>query len=133
MKVSFVRVLGVLAIVHGLSQAILPLRGSFEPASAVRDYTPILLYIVSTIGFLLAGIGLLGVRRLSRFISPLLVLAAGLSSVAIVRLGDADLVGGVALNVVLMALGLWRGYAGWPAKDPVEIDHFEHLAPSTSR
>ena len=101
-------------MVHALSHAVLPMRGSFEPAMLIRDYTPIILYVVATCAFLLAGAGLLGLRFLTMFISPLLVLGAGLSTVAIVHLGQTDLWGGVAFNALFFVLGLWRGYAGWP-------------------
>jgi hypothetical protein len=132
MHVNFVRTLGVIAIAHAVSHAILPVRGSFEPAWLVRDYTPILLYILTTIGFIIAGLGLFGVRRLTLFISPLLVLSSALSSVAIVRFGDRDLFPALALNVVLLVLGLWRSYAGWPQEEPVE-DRFEHVWSAPSR
>ena len=127
MKVSFVRTLGVLAIAHALSHVLLPMRGAFEPAYLISDYTPILLFVASTSGFLIAGIGLLGWRVLNIFISPLLVLSSGLSSVAILHLGDGDLIGGIVLNAAFFFLGLWRAFPGWPEKDAVEVDHLEHL------
>lgn len=134
MKLSVVRLLGVLAIAHALSHVILPLRGAFQPAYLIGDYTPIILYIVCTTGFLVAGIGLLGLRALTPFISPLMVLASVLSSVALFRLGDGDLIFGAVLNAAFFAVGLWRGFAGWPQKDAVEIvDYFEHLAPHGTR
>jgi hypothetical protein len=128
MILSLVRVIGVFAIAHALSHVILPLRGSFEPATLIRDYTPVVLFIVCTMGFLLAGAGLLGVRVLYMFISPLLVLASGLSTVAIVHLGQPDLWGGVALNAIFFALGLWRGYAGWPISAEPH-DHYHEFHP----
>jgi hypothetical protein len=67
------------------------------------------------VGFVAAGLGLLGLRPLDRAISPLLVLASGLSLVAIVRFADPSLWFGGACNVALLLLGLWRGYGGWPA------------------
>jgi hypothetical protein len=134
MKLSVVRLLGVLAIAHALSHIILPLRGSFQPAYLIRDYTPILLYIVCTSGFLIAGIGLVGLRLLTPFVSPLLVLSSVLSSVALVRLGDVDLIFGALLNAAFFGIGVWSAFAGWPQKDAVEIDdYFEHLAPKTTR
>jgi hypothetical protein len=131
MKISFVRLLGVFAIAHALSHAILPVRGSFDAGLLLRDYTPIILYVVSTMAFLIAGVGLLGLRALNAFISPLLVLGAALSSVAIVRFGDWDFALGIALNAAFFALGLWRGYAGWPVSD-AEQDDFAHVWPPAS-
>ena len=131
MKISFVRLLGVFAIAHALSHAMLPIRGSFDAGLPIRDYTPILLYIASTMTFLIAGVGLLGLRALNVFISPLLVLGAALSSVAIVRFGDWDFALGIALNAAFFALGLWRGFAGWPTRDG-EQDELTHVWPPAS-
>jgi hypothetical protein len=115
MALGMVRILGWLVIAHGLSHAVLPLRGSLAPAMLIGDWTPVALYGIGMVGFVAAGLGLLGLRPLDRAISPLLVLASGLSLVAIVRFADPSLWFGGACNVVLLLLGLWRGYGGWPA------------------
>lgn len=114
MTISVVRTIGWLAIAHGLSHAILPLRGSFLPAVLIGDWTPVLLYIVSTVGFVAAGLGLLGLRPLHMAISPLLVLSSGLSLVAIQHVRQADLWFGGAFDAAFFFVGLWRAYAGWP-------------------
>jgi uncharacterized protein YndB with AHSA1/START domain len=113
-----VRVLGWLVIAHGLSHAVLPLRGSLAPALLVDDWTPVGLYGVAMVGFVAAGLGLLGLRPLDRAISPILVLASGLSLVAIVRFADPSLWFGAVCDVVLLILGLWRAYGGWPVHPP---------------
>ena len=133
MNISVARLLGVFAIAHALSHAILPLRGSFQPVYLIRDYTPVILYVVCTSGFLIAGVGMLGLRLLNPFISPLLVLSSALSCVALFRLGDAGLAGGVMLNAALFLVALWGGFAGWPSKDPVEVDPFDHVWTTTTR
>jgi hypothetical protein len=114
MALGTVRILGWLVLAHGLSHAVLPLRGSLAPTVMVDDWTPALLYGISMVGFVAAGLGLLGVRPFSRAISPLLVLASGLSLVAIVRLGDPELWFGAAWDVALLATALWRSHGGWP-------------------
>jgi uncharacterized protein YndB with AHSA1/START domain len=114
MNLAIVRALGWIAIAHGLSQAVLPLRGSLAPAYDINDWMPFVLYAVSMVGFVAAGLGLLGLRPMTVAISPLLVLSSALSLVAIQRLGHADLWFGGMLDVVFFVLGLWRGYAGWP-------------------
>jgi hypothetical protein len=73
------------------------------------------LYIIAMVGFVVAGLGLLGLRPLDAAISPLLILSSGLSLVAISRLGDPTLWAGGTADVALLLLGLWRGYGGWPA------------------
>ena len=114
MALGMVRILGWLVIAHGLSHAVLPLRGSLAPALSVDDWTPVVLYGVGMVGFVAAGLGLLGLRPLDRAISPLLVLASGLSLVAIVRFADSSLWFGAACDATLLLIGLWRAYGGWP-------------------
>lgn len=114
MTLRTVRILGLLVIAHGVSHAVLPLRGSFAPGMLVDDWTPALLYGVATVAFVAAGLGLLGFRPVDRVISPLLVLASGLSLVAIVRFADPTLWFGAACDVALLLVGLWRAYGGWP-------------------
>lgn len=115
MSLGLVRVLGWLVIAHGLSHAVLPLRGSLGPSIAIDDWIPVGLYVVGMIGFVSAGLGILGLKPLDRAISPLLVLSSGLSLVALVRFGDPSLWFGAAFDVVLLLVGLWRAYGGWPA------------------
>ena len=114
MTLAVVRALGWVVIVHGLTHAVLPLRGSLAPGYLMNDWMPVGLYMVAMIGFVVAGLGMLGLRPLDSMISPILVLASGLSLVAIARLGDATLWIGGAFDVPLLFLGLWRSFAGWP-------------------
>jgi hypothetical protein len=114
MALGIVRVLGWLVVAHGASHAVLPLRGSLTPGLLIEDWIPVGLYTVAMLGFVAAGLGLLGLRPLDRAISPLLVLAAGLSLVAIIRFADPSLWFGAFCDVVLLLLGLWRAYGGWP-------------------
>src|SRR5688572_11523427 len=112
MALTLVRILGWLVIAHGVSHAVLPMRGSLAPLSG-GDWIPVALYAVSMIGFVAAGFGLLGLRPLDRIISPLLVLSSGWSLVAIFVFGDRTLWFGAACDVVLLLVGLWRAFAGW--------------------
>jgi hypothetical protein len=114
MSLAVVRVLGWLVIAHGVSHAVLPLRGSLAPGMLIDDWIPVGLYAVGMTGFVGAGLGLLGLRPLDRAISPLLVLSSGLSLVAIARFADPTLWFGAACDVVLFLAGLWRAYGGWP-------------------
>lgn len=79
------------------------------------DWMPAALYSVSMVGFVAAGLGLLGMRPLDRVTSPLLVLASAESLVALFVLGDPSLWVGAVVNAALFVLGVWRGYAGWPS------------------
>ena len=113
MALNLVRLLGWLVIAHGLSHAVLPMRGSLAPLE-IGDWMPVALYGISTVGFVAAGLGLLGLWPLDRAISPLLVIASGWSLVAILVLDDASLWFGATCNVALLLLGLWRASGGWP-------------------
>jgi hypothetical protein len=114
MSLAVVRALGWLVIAHGLSHAVLPLRGSIEPAILIDDWMPVALYAFAMVGFVAAGLGMLGLRPLDAAISPVLVLASGLSLIAIVRFSDPGLWFGGACDAALLGLGLWRAYGGWP-------------------
>ena len=114
MRLGVVRALGWLVIAHGLSHAVLPLRGSMGPADMIDDWIPVGLYMIGMIGFVIAGLGMLGLRPLDAVISPVLVLSSGLSLVAITRLGDPTLWAGGVFDVALLLIGLWRAYEGWP-------------------
>jgi hypothetical protein len=114
MRLGVVRALGWLVIAHGLSHAVLPLRGSIAPAYMIDDWIPVGLNMIGMIGFVVAGLGMLGLRPLNAVISPVLVLSSGLSLVAISRLGDPTLWVGGLLDVPLLVAGVWRAYAGWP-------------------
>ena len=114
MALTIVRILGWLVIAHGLSHAVLPMRGSLDPVPG-GDWIPIALYAVSMTGFVAAGLGLLGLRPLDRAISPLLVVASVWSLVAIMVVGDPSLTIGAAGDVILLLAGLWGAFAGWPS------------------
>ena len=115
MSLGMVRILGWLVIAHGVSHAVLPLRGSLGPSIAVNDWIPVGLYAIGMVGFVTAGLGMLGLKPLDRAISPLLVLASGLSLIALARFADPTLWFGAVSDVILLVIGLWRAYGGWPA------------------
>lgn len=114
MSLTLVRILGWLVIAHGLSHAVLPMRGFLEPVLR-GDWMRVGLYGVGTVGFVGAGLGLLGVRGLDRVISPLLLLSSAWSLVAIFTLGDPELWFGAVSDIALILIGLWRAFAGWPS------------------
>ena len=114
MALTLVRILGWLVIAHGLSHAVLPMRGFMEPVIS-GDWMRVALYGVSMVGFVGAGLGLLGVRPVDRLVSPLLALSSVWSLIAIFTLADRGLWIGAACDIALLVLGLWRAVAGWPA------------------
>lgn len=113
MTAAMTSALGWLVIAHGLSHLMLALRQGLA-ASVWIDAIPAVLYATGMVGFVAAGLGLLGLRPLNAGVGPVLVLASGLSLVAIVQFGDPALWFGGVCDVGLLALGIWRGYTGWP-------------------
>jgi uncharacterized protein YndB with AHSA1/START domain len=106
--------LGCLVVAHGLAHAVMPLRGWMDPARLALDFTPVLLYTIVVAGFTLAGLGLLGVRRLEGVVRPALVLASGYSLVSIWVMGAGGLWWGRSLDVVLLLTGLSGVYRSLP-------------------
>jgi uncharacterized protein YndB with AHSA1/START domain len=84
------------------------------PAALAGDFMPVLLYAAVLLGFVIAGLGLLGVRPMVPATRYLLVLAPALSLVALQRLGHRDLWFGMAIDVVLLLVGLTAAYARLP-------------------
>ena len=103
-RFAFRSALGLALIVHGLGNAVLPLRG-VDPAPWIPGVHPMaVISIVAIVGFVAAGAGVLGVDLLRRWAPPLALAAAVASLVGTSRLLDADLWPGVVLNVVLPVL-----------------------------
>ena len=121
MPLGVARVLGWLVIAHGLAHAVLPMRVSLTSTMTIDDWIPVGLYAIGMVAFVAAGLGLVGVRRLAGAISPLLVLASGLSLVAIFRFGDRTLWFGGFCDAALLLVGLWRGYGGWSAHSSTAV------------
>jgi hypothetical protein len=110
--------LAVFVMAHGLAQAVVPMRGLMAPAAlAGGDAMPIILYAVSTLGFLVAGIGMLELRPFTQATRPALVLASVYSLVALYRLGQPDLWFGAAVDGALLMAGLTGVYRYLPAPE----------------
>lgn len=107
--------LGCLVIAHGLAHAAMPLRGWIDPARLDKDFSPILVYAVAVIGFTIAGLGLIGIRRLEGAIRPLLVLASAYSLIGMWVMGSGGLWWGRTLDIVLFFTGILGLYRRLPA------------------
>ena len=114
MSQRMMQALGWLAIAHGLALAVLPLRGLSADTVPVGNWMPVVLYVVGMLGYVAAGLALVGLVPLRRFASPLLVLASVYSLVGMTILGVGSVALGAALSLAFLAVGLWRGAAGWP-------------------
>jgi hypothetical protein len=105
---------GWFVIAHGLSHAVLALQAGVT-ATLWVDAITVSLYAIGMIGFVSAGLGLLGLQPFVSALGPLLVLASGLSLVAIVQFGTSAFFFGGVCDAALFMIGVWRGYSGWPA------------------
>jgi hypothetical protein len=85
------------------------------------DAMPIILYAVATLGFVVAGLGLIGVRPFTSAIRPLLILASAYSLIALYRLGQGDLWMGATIDFLLLITGLTVVHRYLP--QPSAADH----------
>ncbi|MGD9903733.1 MAG: hypothetical protein AB7U83_09695 [Vicinamibacterales bacterium] len=114
MSQRMVRVLGAVAIAHGLALAVLPLRGLAADSVPAGNWMPVVLYAVGMVGFVAAGLALLDVLPFRRLASPMLVLAAVYSLVGMILIGVRGVPVGAALSLGFLVVGLWQGAVGWP-------------------
>jgi hypothetical protein len=100
--------LGVALLLHGLGNAVLPLRGVDVVAPGVWMALFTVSYTIAIVGFVVSGLGVLGVRPLVALAIPA-SLAAGIAALAcFVRLGDADIWPGLVLSFLLpIAVVAW--------------------------
>src|SRR5512145_942675 len=91
-------VLGLVLLLHGLANAVLPMRGIDAAGPGVWIPAVALLYVLAIAGFAAAGLGVLGVRPLRRFVAPSVWIAAISASFAQLRAPQGDLWVGVALS-----------------------------------
>jgi hypothetical protein len=98
-------IIGWLFIVHGMAHSALGLwSSSLGPPWLV---TP--LWWVAQVGFVAAGLGLIGIDGLRRVWAPL-ALAAGLSSIALLSIyGHIALMTGLVIDLLVIVLGLQWG------------------------
>ena len=112
-------ILGVALVLHGLANAVLPLRGIDHLAPGQWSTGIILLYEVAILGFIAAGLGMLGLRPLMRR-APIWAMVSGVASaIGWVRLGQTDLWLGLVLSALLPIL-TWLTA---PASQPSSLPH----------
>jgi hypothetical protein len=96
--------LGIVLALHGLGNAVLPLRGVDVAAPGSWIGAVALLYVLAIVGFVAAGLGLLGVRPAHRVVIPVVWVAALSALGAQARAPYADLWMGIALSTALPIL-----------------------------
>jgi hypothetical protein len=96
--------LGLAMLVHGLGHAVLPLRGVDVVAPGVLAPAITVLYVIAMLGFVAAGLGMLGVRPLSRVVVPIALMAGVGGLGAQVWRADPTLWTGIILSATLPVL-----------------------------
>jgi hypothetical protein len=93
--------LGIALLLHGLANAVFPLRGVGTLPAGDWSLPLTLLYVVAIVGFVAAGLGVLGVRPLTRLVLSTAFAGGAASLIAHAVLGDRDLWLGMALSAAL--------------------------------
>lgn len=97
-------VLGIALVLHGLANTVLPLRGA-DAAAPGAWFPPVTaLWVLAILGFVAAGLGVLGVRPLRRLIMPASLMAGVAALGAQFWHPDTDLWPGVVLSASLPLL-----------------------------
>jgi hypothetical protein len=98
--------LGVTMVFHGLGHAVMPLRAFDVGGTGLLTALLTVLFIIAMVGFVAAGLGVLGVRPLSRVITPV-ALVSGLAGISVqAAVGHPALWPGVVLSVALPMLAV---------------------------
>ena len=97
-------ILGVVLILHGLANMVLPLRGADAGAPGLWLPPVTALWVIAIVGFVAAGLGVVGVRPLGRAIIPASLVAGVAALAAQFWHPDADLWPGVVLSASLPVL-----------------------------
>jgi hypothetical protein len=97
-------VIGVGLVLHGLGHAVLPMRAADVVATGVVAPAMTALYVIAMVGFVAAGLGVLGVVPLARGVIPLAIVAALCGLVAQVAHVEAGLWPGIVLSTTLPVL-----------------------------
>ena len=92
---------------------LLPQRGI--SASTIR-WTGIILVVISTVGFVMAGLGILGIPGLSTIWRSAAVVSASVSLLLLILFWHPWLVIGVLIDVAVLATLLW---ANWPTREMI--------------
>lgn len=106
---SVVRIcLGLGLLLHGLGNAVLPLRAldATGPGTWLPALT--LVWVVAIVGFAAAGLSVLGVRPLTRLALAASLVAGGCGLFGYAKLGDLDLWPGGLLSLTLpIVTAMW--------------------------
>jgi hypothetical protein len=101
---------GLLVVIHGVAHAMLPMEWA-APARLALDFMPLILFSVAALGFIVSGLGLLGLWPFTSMLRPVMVVAAAYSLILVWRFGAGGLwwVSGTDAALFLIAItGLYR-------------------------
>lgn len=96
------RFAGLLLVLHGLAHSVFPVRGvTARLSTALGQGGVTLAWVVALVGFIAAGLGLLGARPYRRAWRPLALVAVVASLAVLVMAWEPDLVVGAVLDVAI--------------------------------
>ena len=110
--------LGLGLVLHGLGHAVLPMRAVDIVAPGVLAPTATALYVMAMLGFIAAGLGVLGVRPLTRAVVPIVMMAGVFGLTVQLWDFDASLWPGVVLSATLPILTTLYAVLWMPASSP---------------
>ena len=96
--------LGLALILHGMANMVLPLRGADAATSGLLLPPVTALYAVAILGFVVTGLGVLGLRPLTHYIVPISLVAGVAGLAAQFWNGHGDLWPGVVISAALPIL-----------------------------
>jgi hypothetical protein len=118
---------GLVVVIHGMAHAMLP-REWAAPERLALDFMPLILFSVGSLGFILSGLGLLGLRPFTSMLRPVMVVAAAYSLVLIWRFGQGGLWWLSGIDVALFLIAITGLYRRLPAAGAIDDRHELHAA-----
>jgi hypothetical protein len=113
-------VLAVALVAHGLGNAVVALRGVDWIGPGIWSTSIATMYSFAIVGFVAAGLGVLGVRPLRRAATASAAAAAVCSLISLATLQHTDLWTGVVLSLVLP---VWTAFSGRRDERPISSMH----------
>lgn len=124
-------VFALFVMAHALAHVLMPWQEFFQPANLASDTGPLILIGVAVLGFMIAGVGLLGIRPFTFMVRPAMVLASAYSLIAIWRMGSGEFWWGAPVGFALFLIGLTGLYRYLPA--PSTASHPEQARATERR
>ena len=118
---------GLLVLMHGVAHVMLPMEWATQSRLAL-DFMPLILFTIASLGFILSGLGLLGLWPFTSMLRPVMVVAAAYSLVLIWRFGHGGLWWVPGTDVALFVIAITGLYRRLPAAGVIGVRRQLHTA-----